>query len=301
MKIDATFGILGDGATAVVETAAASGLALLDEADRNPLRTTTFGTGELLLAAAEMGVSRIILGLGGSATVDGGVGCAQACGLPVILEGGEPVAPGEPLVGGDVERVVLIKHGRGSPIEKVRIVAACDVTNPLLGPSGAASVYGPQKGASPQQVRQLEAALEQLARRTGKLEFANLPGAGAAGGLGFAMAAYFGAELRPGIEIVMDAVHLRQRLTGADLCLSGEGRLDRSSLSGKTVSGVARICREMRIPCIAIGGLVEVGVDFPFEAVGIGDGTIGLENSMQNASELIAATVEKIVRRGLPT
>lgn len=300
MKLEAKFAILGDG-TAVVETAAASGLALLKESDRNPLRTTTFGTGQLLLAASEMGVSQIILGLGGSATVDGGVGCAQACGLPVILEGGESVSPGEPLTGADVGRVVLIKHGRGSPIEKVRIVAACDVTNPLLGPNGAAAVYGPQKGAGPAEVRQLDAALEQLVRRTGTQGFANLAGAGAAGGLGFGVAAFLGAELKPGIEIVMEAVGLRRRLAEADLCLTGEGRLDRSSLSGKTVSGVARICREMQVPCVAIGGSVEAGVDFPFDAIRIGEEGMSLEQSIQNAPELIAKAVEKVVRRFLPT
>jgi len=166
MKVEAIFGILGDGQTAVIEMAAASGLALLGPSERNPMLTTTFGTGELMMAAVEMGISRIVLGIGGSATIDGGIGCAQACGLPVILEGGEPLAPGEPLMGADVRRVVLVKHGRGSPIEKVRIEVACDVTNPLCGTNGAAQVYGPQKGATPQQIRDLDAALMNLARRS---------------------------------------------------------------------------------------------------------------------------------------
>src|SRR5690348_8542604 len=196
MRVDATFGVLGDGHTAVIEMAAASGLALLKPEDRNPLNTTTFGTGELLMAAASMGVRQIVLGIGGSATVDGGIGCAQACGLPVILEGGEPVSPTEPLCGRDLESVVLIKHGRGSSIERVRITVACDVSNPLFGPDGAAEIFGPQKGATPQQVRWLDQALHGLAERTGKLAEARTPGAGAAGGLGFAMLAFFGAALR---------------------------------------------------------------------------------------------------------
>src|SRR5204863_2475074 len=138
------------------EMAAASGLALLRPEDRDPLNTTTFGTGELLVAAAALGVREIILGIGGSATVDAGIGCAQACGLPVILEGGEPVSPTEPLCGRDLSSVLLVKHGRGSPIERVKITVACDVTNPLYGQNGAAYVFGPQKGATPAQVRLLD-------------------------------------------------------------------------------------------------------------------------------------------------
>src|SRR5204863_6026550 len=138
------------------EMAAASGLALLRPEDRDPLNTTTFGTGELLVAAAALGVREIILGIGGSATVDAGIGCAQACGLPVILDGGQPVSPTEPLCGRDLDSVVLVKHGRGSPVERMRITVACDVTNALYGPTGAAYVFAPQKGATPKQVRELD-------------------------------------------------------------------------------------------------------------------------------------------------
>jgi len=296
MKVDAKFGILGDGQTAVIEMAAASGLALLKPDELDPMRTTTFGTGELLMAAMEMGVSRIILGIGGSATIDCGVGCAQACGLPVILEGGEPISASEPLVGAYVRRVVLIKHGRGSPIEKVKIQVACDVTNPLFGRTGAAEVYGPQKGATAGQIRELDADLMNLARRNDKLVEANLPGAGAAGGLGFGMVAFFGAELRRGIEIIMDAVGFDRRIAGADLCLTGEGRLDHSSMHGKTVAGVARACRAANVRCIAIAGSVERNVDYGFETVGIEDENISKEESMRNAPELIAAAAEGIVR-----
>ncbi|MGD0541373.1 MAG: glycerate kinase [Tepidisphaeraceae bacterium] len=303
MKVDARFGILGDAATAVIEMSAASGLALLRTEDRDPMRTTTFGTGQLLMAAAQMGVSRIILGIGGSATIDGGVGCAQACGLPVILEGGEFVSPGEPLVGADVERVVLIKHGRGSPIEKVRIDVACDVTDPLCGEGGAAAVYGPQKGATPAQIRQLDAALMQLARRNGKLDQAKLRGAGAAGGLGFAMAAFFGATLNSGVEIVMDAVRLCDRLASADLCLSGEGTLDAQSFRGKTVGGVARMCREIGVPCVVLAGRVDQKADFLAQGVtaafNIREEPITLEESIKNAAELISAAAEKLLRSRL--
>jgi glycerate kinase len=302
MKVDAAFGILGDGRTAVVEMAAAAGLALLKPAERDPMRTTTFGVGQLLLAAAQMGVSTIILGIGGSATIDGGIGCAQACGLPVILEDGQPVAPGEPLVGADLPRVVLIKHGRGSIVERVKIIVAADVTNPLCGPNGAAMVYGPQKGATPRQIKILDSALLQLAQRTGKMEFAALPGAGAAGGMGFAMAAFFAATLRPGIDIVIDATHLRDRLRNADLCLTGEGRLDSQSLCGKTVVGVARVCRELQVPCIAIAGSIADRLDLRSAGItaahSIHDAAMSLEQSLAKASELIEARTAQVIAAG---
>jgi glycerate kinase len=300
MKVDAVFGLLGDGRTAVVEMSAAAGLAMLKPADRDPMRTTTFGVGQLLMAAAELGVSKIILGIGGSATIDGGIGCAQACGLPVILEDGQPVSPGEPLVGADVSRVVLVKHGRGSPIEKVQIIVAADVTNPLCGPDGAAAVYGPQKGATPEQVEILDAALLQLARRNDKLPEAQMSGAGAAGGMGFGMTAFFGATLRPGIDIVIQATRLPQRLAAAELCITGEGRLDRQSLSGKTVIGVAGLCKEMKVPCIVIAGSAESGLSLNTygitAAYSIGDDRMSLEESMSKAPALIAARAGQIVR-----
>jgi glycerate kinase len=306
MKVDATFGILGDGKTAVIEMAAASGLALLLPEDRNPLNTTTFGTGELLVAAAKLGVSHILLGIGGSATTDAGIGCAQACGLPVILAGGEPVSPTEPLCGRDLPSVVLVKHGRGSPVERVKITVACDVTNPLYGPDGAAPVFGPQKGATPRQVRELDAALRALAERLGKTTEANTPGAGAAGGLGFGMLAFFNAALHPGVDIVIDATRLRQRLAGADLCITGEGRLDEQSLSGKAPLGVARVCQEVGVPCAAIVG--EAGKDAE-AALGHGIRSIHpirkpgmtLEESLRSAPALLEATAAAVMRAQFPS
>jgi glycerate kinase len=258
MKVDAAFGVSGDGRTAFVEMAAASGLVLLPPADRNPLNTTTFGTGELLVAAAKLGVAEIVLGIGGSATADAGIGCAQACGLPVILAEGEPVSDTEPLCGRDLERVVLVKHGRGSPVERTKITVACDVTNPLFGPRGAAAVYGPQKGATPEQVVWLEAQLRGLAERTGKLREAETPGAGAAGGLGFGLLAYFpNAVLRPGVEIVFAAVGLDARLAGADLVVTGEGRLDASTADGKVPGAVAERCWAAGVRCAAVVGSID--------------------------------------------
>jgi glycerate kinase len=297
MKVDATFGILPDGKTAIIEMAAASGLSLLKLEDRDPMHTTSFGTGELLMAAADLGVEKIILGLGGSATIDGGIGVAQACGLPVILEGGEPLSPTEPLTGADLEKVVLIKHGRGSKIEKIKIIVAADVTNPLCGIQGAARIFGPQKGATPQKIEKLDADLLEFARRTGKQAIAQIPGAGAAGGIGFAMMAFFGAELRRGVDLVIDAVRLRERSRGADLCFTGEGRLDSQSFAGKTVAGVAAICRQQNVPCIAIAGTVENDIDFaeigvkPFAVCRDGMTT---EESMRNAAELISLQAQAI-------
>jgi glycerate 2-kinase len=301
MKVDATFGILGDGTTAVIEMSAASGLALLVPEDRNPLNTTTFGTGELLMHAAKLGVKQVILGIGGSATTDAGVGCAQACGLPVILEGGQPVSPTEPLCGRDLPSVVLVKHGRGSPVERLKITVACDVTNPLHGPTGAAVVFAPQKGATPEQVRELDESLQSLAARLGKTREAATPGAGAAGGLGFGMLAFFHATLRPGVEIVIEATNLRQRLQTADLCITGEGKLDAQSLSGKTPIGVAQLCKTLRVLCVALVGTLG---DRAEDALAEGLESItelrqpGMseQESMRDAADLLTSQAANIVR-----
>jgi glycerate kinase len=260
MKVDAEFGLLDDG-TAVVEMAAASGLALLPPADRDPLNSTTFGTGELLVAAVRAGARRIILGIGGSATNDSGVGCAQACGFTVLMRDGEPTSLCEPLCGRDVENVLSVKHGRGELTAGVEIVVASDVTAPLCGPSGAAAVFGPQKGATPAAVARLDAALEGLVRRMHLESEAEMPGAGAAGGLGFGMLAFFRATLRPGFDLIAQTVGLRQRLAGADLCFTGEGKIDAQSAAGKTVSGVGRCCKAAGVPCIALAGAVGDGAD----------------------------------------
>jgi glycerate kinase len=257
------------------------------------MATTTFGTGELLVAAAQAGAKRVILGIGGSATVDGGVGCAQACGLPVLLEGGEPVSPTEPLCGRDLDSILMIKHGRGSLVERMQITVACDVINPLFGPHGAAFVFGPQKGATPQQVKQLDDSLRRLAERTGKLQAANTPGAGAAGGLGFGMLAWFGATLASGVQTVIDAADLQSRLRQADLCITGEGQLDEQTLHGKTPIGVARAAKNAGVPCIALAGSLGA-VPETFRAEGLNawfsicPGPIRLEQSISEARRLLA-------------
>jgi glycerate kinase len=300
MRVDAIFGLLGDGKTAVIEMAAACGLALLKPEDRNPLNTTTFGTGELLLEAAKLGATEILLGIGGSATTDAGIGCAQAAGLTVLLEGGEPVSMTEPLCGRDLPSVILVKHGRGSPVDRVQITVACDVTNVLYGPQGAAYVFAPQKGATQEQVKWLDEALGGLAERLAKPREAAISGSGAAGGLGFGMLAFFSAQLRDGTAIVLEATGLRDPLAGADLCVTGEGRLDASSLHGKAPIGVARLCKELGVPCVALVGSIGEGAEralglglTSYSAIGEG---IAAEESIRRAAELLEAAATHLIQ-----
>ena len=245
-----------EGRTAVIEMAAASGLALVRPDLRDPLRSTTFGTGKLILAALGAGAREIILGIGGSATVDGGCGCAQALGVTFLNRAGEPCICG--LAGGglpDIDRIDL--SDRDARIATTKIRVACDVTNPLTGPQGAARVYAPQKGATPEVVEQLEAGMRHLAaviRRSLGVDVEPLAGAGAAGGLGGGLVAFLGATLERGVEVVASAVGLARRLAGADLCLTGEGKLDSQSRSGKTAFGVAEIARQASVPTVCIPG-----------------------------------------------
>ena len=310
MKVDAVFGILGDGETAVIEMAAASGLHLLQAEQYDPMKTTTFGTGELLVAAAELGVKRIILGIGGSATNDGGIGCAQACGVRFEVDRGVTVdASDRPLTGGECAHADPSIEPDNLPargLRGVETLVACDVDNPLIGPRGAARVFGPQKGASTEQVEQLDRGLEHLSMRIPwGFELREKPGAGAAGGGGFGMLAFFGAKLRPGFEIVAEAAQLAQRLGGADLCITGEGRLDASSMGGKTAIGVARVCKKLNVPCVALVGSIGEGAE---EALregltayhSIGEG-ISLEESMRDAARLLAkAAGELVLHLGAP-
>ena len=300
MKVDAPIGILGsiaengDNLTAVIEMSSASGLQLLERDQRDPTRTTTYGTGELLRKAASLGVRKIILGLGGSATIDGGIGAAQAWGATFTLSSGSVYREGgRRLTGGDLVHLRSITSTLPLETHGIEFIVACDVGNPLLGPDGAAPIFGPQKGATREQIDQLESGLVRLVEKTRMDHLANRPGAGAAGGLGFGMMAFFNANLRPGIEIVMDAVKLRERLSQADLCITGEGKLDSQSLSGKTTIGIARLCKQMKVPCIALVGAV--GQDFlGAEDEGltsffsICDGPMTLEQSMHSASDLLA-------------
>ena len=290
--VDATYALLDDG-TAVIEVSAASGLALLDPDDRDPLRTTTFGTGQLVAAAVAAGARRVTLALGGSGTVDAGLGCLQACGFTILTVDGEPPSPTDPLCGRDLDRVLMVKHGRGEITGGIPITAACDVTNVLCGPAGAARVFGPQKGATPATVEWLD---EQLRRLSAGQPAADAPGTGAAGGLGFAVAAFFRGTLRPGFDLVADAVGLPARVTSADLCLTGEGRIDATTAGGKAVAGVARLCAAAGVPCVALAGSVS---DVPPEltaAFAIADGPMTATESQADVVRLLRRSAAQVVR-----
>jgi len=290
--VGATMGFLGDGTTAVIEMAAASGLHLLRPDERNPMKTTTYGTGELIKRALEEGARQIILGIGGSATVDGGLGALQACGAKIFVQregDSSPTELTEPATGQDL---VDLESVVPPPEMSVKVIVACDVDNPLTGPNGAAEIFGPQKGATKEQVKLLDEALARLIEALDAADAAKLPGAGAAGGLGFAMLAFFGAEMRPGIGLVMEATGLKERLAKADLCITGEGRLDGSSLSGKAPVGVAKLCREVGIPCIAIAGAVDLEAKEKLREMfgacfSICSGPMELAEAMKRAPELL--------------
>jgi glycerate kinase len=299
--VEATFGILGDEKTAVIEMAAASGLPLASAAERNPLWTTTFGTGELIRAAFDAGARRLIVGIGGSATNDGGAGMAQALGARLLDAAGNEL----PYGGGSLGRLHQIDaSGLDRRIAETKTIVACDVDNPLTGPRGASAVYGPQKGATPEMVHTLDANLAHYAallqRDLGK-DVATVPGAGAAGGLGAGMMAFLGAELRRGVDIVLDATCFRGRLDGASLVVTGEGELSRQTAFGKTPMGVARASKERGLPVFALAGTIapdagdirEVGID---AAIAIVPGPKSLDEAMREARVLVADAAERLAR-----
>lgn len=252
--VEAFYGLACDGATAIIEMAAASGLALVPPASRNPLLTTSFGTGELIRAALDAGARHLIIGIGGSATNDAGAGMLQALGAALLDGAGRPLGRGGGALG-ELARIAV--DGLDPRLAACRIEVACDVNNPLTGERGASAVFGPQKGATPAMVQRLDAHLTHFAavlRRDLGVAVADVPGAGAAGGMGAALLGPLGARLRPGIEIVTEALGLEAVVAAADLVITGEGRLDAQSLRGKAPLGVARIARRHGKPVIAIAG-----------------------------------------------
>jgi glycerate kinase len=289
--------------TAMLEMACVSGLPLVKEHLRNPLHTTSYGTGELIRAALERGVRHLIIGIGGSATNEMGAGMAQALGVRFLDAAGEEIRG--PLTGGMLAQVEgLDLAGLHPAVAACRIEVACDVENPLLGPRGCTAVYGPQKGATPAIVAELEANLEKLVglleRERGR-ELRHLAGAGAAGGLGAGLVGFLGAELRPGIEIVLAASGLAGALRGADLVISGEGRIDEQTAYGKTISGVARLAQAEGVPLVAIVGgigggianLYPLGVSSVFSLV---SGPMTLEEALAQAEPLLADAAERVLR-----
>jgi len=257
----ATFGLLGDKETAVIEMAAASGLPLVPLEKRNPLLTTTFGTGQLIKAALDLNVKSIIIGIGGSATNDCGAGMAQALGVK-FFENSSAISAY--MTGNLLERVTEIDMTDLDPrIENVHIQVACDVDNPLLGDHGVSKVYSPQKGASPQIVEQLEKNIKRIIDLIEAKTFPvrDIPGAGAAGGLGAGLLAFCHAELQSGIDIILDAVQFDSLIQDTDLILTGEGKIDAQSAMGKTIDGVLHRAQKYKIPVIAIGGAIADGAE----------------------------------------
>ncbi|MGH8610348.1 MAG: glycerate kinase [Gammaproteobacteria bacterium] len=254
--VNARFGLLGDGKTAVIEMAEASGLPLVEKAKRDPSKATTYGTGELIRNALHKGVEAIIVGIGGSATVDGGAGMAQALGVRFMDKSGNPLA--DWASGGVLNQIWAIDTSGLDPrVRRSKIVIACDVNNPLYGPRGAARVFGPQKGASPAMVKLLDDNLKHfgtLLQKTFEKDIAKLPGAGAAGGLGAGLVAFAGAKMKRGIELVVKITGLERELKDADLVITGEGRVDFQTAFGKTPAGIAEAARRSKVPVIAIGG-----------------------------------------------
>lgn len=252
--VNATWGLLGSGDTAVIEMAAASGLPLIRRDERNPLRTTSYGTGELIRHALDHGVQRLIIGIGGSATNDGGAGMAQALGVRLLDGEGREIRLG----GGNLRHLRRIDASRIDPRTRdVEVLVACDVNNVLTGPTGASHVYGPQKGGDARSIAALDEALGRYAdllKRDVGVDVGDTPGAGAAGGMGAGLMAFTNARLRPGVEIVFQAMDFEQQLRGSDLVVTGEGRMDRQDLYGKAPIAVAEHAHRHSIPCIAVVG-----------------------------------------------
>jgi glycerate 2-kinase len=298
-RVEAGFAWFADDRTAVVEMAAASGLPLLSERERNPMHTTTLGTGQLLAAATAKGAAHILLAIGGSATTDGGIGAAAALGWRFLDAGGRTLPP----VGGQLGAIARIEPP-AKPLPLPRITVLCDVTNPLCGPHGAAAVFGPQKGATPAMVAELDAGLANLAARIlaeiGR-DVLDLPGGGAAGGLGAGAAAFFGASLAPGIATVIAVSRLREALSGADWCITGEGSFDEQSLHGKVVSGVCEAARAAGVRTVVFAGQVRLD-PAGWAAVGIHQAWalqtpgMSLSESLRRTPELLRITARRWVR-----
>ena len=259
-EIEATYVILNDGITAVVEMSAASGLPLLKSDERNPLKTSTYGTGQLICDALDRGCRKILVGIGGSATNDAGMGMLQALGFRFLDAQGNQLQP----VGENLQLVSSIDStGRHPDLDKTEFVVACDVKAPLYGRNGAAYVFAPQKGADQKMVEMLDAGLRHFSEVSSAMagyDCSQMQGTGAAGGLGYAFRQYLDACLERGIEMVLDAIGFDDIISGADLVITGEGRVDSQTLTGKTPFGVAQHAHRQRIPVVVIGGSVEIDV-----------------------------------------
>jgi len=255
-EVLASYGILGDKKTAVIEMAEASGLTLVPENKRNPLITTTYGTGQLIKAALDQGCRKMIIGIGGSATNDGGAGMVRALGVKLLDKEEKEIGFG----GGELKKVFRIDTKcLDNRLSETKVLIASDVSNPLCGPKGASRIYGPQKGATPEVIKELDESLAYFAeiiKRDLNKDVKDIPGAGAAGGLGASLMAFLDAELRPGIEIIIEIVKLEQAIKDANLVITGEGKIDSQTIYGKAPIGVAKIAKKYNIPVIAVAAII---------------------------------------------
>lgn len=252
--VEAHWGLLGDNETAVIEMAAASGITLIDKEKRDPRVTTTYGTGQLIKAALDRGIRKLIIGIGGSATNDGGAGMAQALGVKFLNIEGSELPPG----GAALARLASIDIANLDPrLAETTVLVACDVNNPLCGPKGASAVYGPQKGATPKMVAELDAALANyaaVAKAVTAKDVAEFPGAGAAGGLGAGLLLFTSAQLKPGVQIILETTGFKDLVQQADLVITGEGETDFQTAFGKAPVGVAKIAAQYNVPAICLSG-----------------------------------------------
>jgi glycerate kinase len=297
--VDSLYGLSGDGTTAIIEMAAASGLDLVSPDKRNPLMTTSYGTGELIRHALDKGVRNFIIGIGGSATNDGGAGMLQALGVKLLDADNLPIGHG----GGCLEQLVKIDPSElDRRIGESRIQVACDVNNPLTGERGASAVFGPQKGATPEMVRTLDGGLghfAELIRRRLGIDVEQRAGAGAAGGMGAALLAFLDADLRPGVGIVVEAIKLDEAVRGACLVITGEGRMDSQTVHGKAPIGVAKVASAWNVPVIGIAGSLGEGVEAVYDhglaaVFSVVPGPCSLEQALADARHNLRITARNI-------
>ena len=300
-KISAYYGILGNGTTAVIEMAKASGLEIVEKKKRNPMITTTFGTGELIRGALDHDVKEIIIGLGGSSTNDGGSGMAQALGAKLLDQNNHQISFG----GGNLDKLDRIDISNlDSRLQDVKIILASDITNPLIGKDGASRVFGPQKGATPEMVEKLENNLQHYAKiikRNLNKDVASVSGAGAAGGLGAGLMAFTTCEMRRGVDLAIEVTKLEEKIRDADYVFTGEGGTDFQTKFGKTPYGVAKLGKKYHKPVISLAGYLGEGIDSlygeGFTAIfGIIPGACDLSTALKNGPSNVARTTENIVR-----
>ncbi|ADK15865.1 glycerate kinase [Clostridium ljungdahlii] len=300
-EVEAEYGILGDGETGIIEMASASGIGLVPKEKRNPLITTTYGTGQLIRECLNHNIKKLLVGIGGSSTNDGGVGAIQALGGKFTNRYGKEIGFG----GGELSKIEKIDLTNFDVrLKNVKLEVACDVTNPLCGKEGASNIFGPQKGATPEMIKVLDDNLKHYAKIIKEqinVDVLNIPGAGAAGGLGAGLMVFLKGELKNGIDIVIEYSKLEEKIKQADIVFTGEGSIDFQTQYGKTPIGVAMIAKKYNKPVVALAGSVENGIDVLYEKgidsiFSIVRGVTTLDCALKKGSENIEKTVENIVR-----